>query len=127
MGVSPVAPEKTAEDEGRRRGRLGYDAKHIPGTGASLHRYPGTSCLYPFSVVSSAPIEHSAYFDLAGLQKSEYEDELGYEYDVRNDREERALSDGMEISLGSNLSTSRRLAIVLVVVLRLRLRIEVVC
>ena len=71
---------------------------------------PRVETLYLFSVVSSAPIEHSAYFDLTSLQKSEDEDE----YDFRNDCEERALSDRTEISLDSNLSTSRRLAIVLV-------------
>jgi hypothetical protein len=46
----------------------------------------------------------------------EYEDDLEDSYDFRNDCEERALSDRTEISLGSNLSTSRRLAIVLVLV-----------
>jgi hypothetical protein len=65
--------------------------------------------------VYPAPIEHSAYFDLTSLQESD-EDELAYEYeyDFRSDCEERALSDRTAVSLGTNLSTSRRPAIVLV-------------
>src|SRR5271165_2723667 len=41
------------------------------------------------------------------------EDELEFEYDMRTDCEEKALLDRAEISLGSNLSIGRRLAIVL--------------
>ena len=50
------------------------------------------------------------------------EDELEFEYDIRTDCEEKALLDRAEISLGSNLSIGRRLAIVLVVVVVLRPR-----
>ena len=68
-------------------------------------------------------------FDLTSLQNPD-EAEIEYEYDFRNDCEERALSDRTEISLDSNLSTSHRLAIVLVLVVVLRSRrlgIEAVC
>src|SRR5271163_1952479 len=44
------------------------------------------------------------------------EHEFEFEYDIRTDCEEKALLDRAEISLGSNLSIGRRLAIVLVVV-----------
>jgi hypothetical protein len=60
----------------------------------------------------------------ASSSKESDEDELEYEYDFRNDCEERVLSDRTKISLGSKLSTSRRLAIVLVLALDLLSALE---
>jgi hypothetical protein len=48
-----------------------HDFDRPSGTGASLHRYPGTSCLYVFSVISesfssSSSSSSSAVFRVAG-------------------------------------------------------------
>jgi hypothetical protein len=69
------------------------------------------------TVSSEAEDAPDSQYVVSENPESKDEDEYEYEYDFRNDCEEGALSDRTEISLGPNLSTSRRLAIVLVLVL----------
>jgi hypothetical protein len=61
------------------------------GVSISARRCLAETSAYLLSVVSWAPIEHSASLIWPASKKSEYEDELEYEYDIRNDCEGKSL------------------------------------